>query len=68
MHALQVTLAAYESATLGCSVAVQLDRSDPLFRGGAVAVRELGGPGWSPVRRQNLFSVDPDSVDPDPSK
>lgn len=58
LHVLEVTLAAYESATLGTSVAVPLARSDPLFRGGVAAVRELGGPEWSPVRRQNLFSVD----------
>lgn len=49
-----------ESATLGCSVAVPLDRSDPPFRGGVAAIRELGGPDWSPVRRQSLFRVESD--------
>jgi predicted dehydrogenase len=60
LHALEVTLAAYESAALGCSVAVPLARSDPLFRGGVAAIRELGGPDWSPVRRQSLFRVESD--------
>jgi predicted dehydrogenase len=61
LHALELTLAAYESAALGRTVAVPLDRTDPLFLRGARAVHELDLPAWSPVGRQGLFRANPPS-------
>lgn len=57
LHVLELTLAAYESATLGSSVAVPLGESDPVFLRGAAGVRELDGPEWTSVHRQKLFGV-----------
>jgi predicted dehydrogenase len=57
LHALEVALAAYESATLDRSVAVPLARSDPVFLDGVAGLTRLDGPDWSPVRRERLFGV-----------
>ena len=59
LHVLEVTLAAYESAALGCTVTLPLDREDPLYLRGAPAVDELQMPAWSPVRRQGLYVTHP---------
>ena len=59
LHALELTLAAYESAAVGRTVAVPLDRDDPLYLRGAGAVNELDMPAWSPVRRQGMFATGP---------
>lgn len=55
LHSLEVTVAAYESAALGRSVAVPLDRDDPMYLRGVVAVQDLAMPPWSPVRKQALY-------------
>ncbi len=59
LHALEVTLAAYASATLGRTIEVPLSPDDPLFREGVAAIPRLDGPTWSPVRRQGLFAPQP---------
>lgn len=61
LHALELTLAAYESAALGRTVEVPLARTDPVFLQGVAAVPALAGPDWSTVRRQALFTADPGS-------
>ena len=50
-------MAAYESAALGRTVALPLDHSDPLYLRGAIGLRELELPDWSPVRRKGIFGV-----------
>jgi predicted dehydrogenase len=59
LHALELVVAAYESAALGRTVHVPLDRADPMFLRGATAAGELGGPAWSAVTRQRLFTTGP---------
>ena len=54
---LEGVMAAYESAALGRTVGLPLDPSDPLYLGGAVGLRELEMPDWSPVRRKGIFGV-----------
>jgi predicted dehydrogenase len=56
---LEAVMAAYESAALGRTVALPLDRSDPLYLRGAIGLRELELPDWSPVRRKAIFGVAP---------
>ena len=50
-------MAAYKSAALGRTVGLPLDPSDPLFLRGAIGLRELELPEWSPVRRKGIFGV-----------
>jgi predicted dehydrogenase len=59
LHVLELTLAAYESAALGRTVSLPLDRDDPVFLRGAVAIDQLDMPAWSPVRRQGLYASNP---------
>jgi predicted dehydrogenase len=59
LHALEVTLAAYESSALGRTVEVPLDAADPVHREGVAAIPALEGPAWSPVRRQGLYLPTP---------
>ena len=54
---LEAVMAAYESAALGRTVALPLEPSDPLFLRGAIGLRELELPDWSPVRRKGIFGV-----------
>jgi predicted dehydrogenase len=54
---LEGVMAAYESAALGRTVGLPLERSDPLFQRGAIGLRELELPDWSPVRRKGIFGV-----------
>lgn len=61
LHALELVVAAYESAALGRTVPVPLERTDPMFLRGVTAAGELEGPAWSPVRRQRLYTTDPQS-------
>lgn len=59
LHALEVVLAAYESAALARTIEVPLDPGGPVYRHGIAAVPDLGGPPWSPVVRQSLFVAPP---------
>ena len=54
---LEAVMAAYESAALGRTVALPLEPGDPLFLRGAIGLRELELPDWSPVRRKGIFGV-----------
>ena len=56
-RSLEAVMAAYESAALGRTVRLPLDLSDPLFLRGAIGLRELELPDWSPVRRKGIFGV-----------
>ena len=47
---LEAVMAAYESAALGRTVPLPLERTDPLFLRGVIALREFEPPAWSPVR------------------
>jgi predicted dehydrogenase len=57
LRVLEVTVAAYESAALGRSVAVPLDRAARLYLGGVLAMDELDVPEWGTVRRQRLYAA-----------
>jgi predicted dehydrogenase len=61
LHVLELTLGAYESAALGRTIEVPLDRGDPVFLGGVAAIPGLDGPAWSPVLRQRLYTTQPQS-------
>ncbi len=54
---LEAVMAAYESAALGRTVGLPLEPGDPLFQRGAIGLRELELPDWSPVRRKGIFGV-----------
>jgi predicted dehydrogenase len=54
-HVLEVAMATYESAALGRTVSVPLDRDDPVYRLGIAGLRELATPPWSPLVRHGLF-------------
>jgi predicted dehydrogenase len=54
---LEGVMAAYESAALGRTIGLPLDPGDPLYLHGAVGLRELDMPEWSPVRRKGIFGV-----------
>jgi hypothetical protein len=54
---LEAVVAAYGSAALGRTVTLPLDHADPLFLRGALGLRELELPDWSPVRRKRIFGV-----------
>lgn len=54
---LEVVLAAYESAALGRTIALPLDRADPVFLRGVIGLREMELPAWSPVRQKGIFGV-----------
>jgi len=53
----EAVLAAYESAALGRTVALPLDRADPVFLRGVIGLRELELPAWTPVRQKRIFGV-----------
>jgi predicted dehydrogenase len=57
LRSLEAVMAAYESAALGRTVALPLEPSDPLFLRGAIGLRELELPDWTPVRRKGIFGV-----------
>lgn len=54
-HVLEVAMATYESAALGRTVSLPLDRDDPVYRLGIAGLRELAAPAWSPLVRHGLF-------------
>lgn len=56
-RSLEAVMAAYESAALGRTVALPLERTDPLFLRGVIGLRELELPDWSPVRQKGIFGV-----------
>ena len=56
-RSLEVVMAAYESAALGRTVTLPLERTDPLFLRGVIGLRELELPEWSPVRQKRIFGV-----------
>jgi UDP-N-acetyl-2-amino-2-deoxyglucuronate dehydrogenase len=59
LHALELTLAAYQSAAQGRTIEVPLDRAGALFQRGAAAIPELPGPAWASPLRQALYAPDP---------
>lgn len=54
---LEAIMAAYESAAIGATVTLPLATTDPVFRLGAVGLRELDLPSWTPVSRKRIFGV-----------
>ena len=54
---LEAVLAAYESAALGRTIALPLDRGDPVFLRGVIGLREVELPPWTPVREKRIFGV-----------
>jgi UDP-N-acetyl-2-amino-2-deoxyglucuronate dehydrogenase len=58
VRSVTATVAAYEAAASGTSVAVPLAPADPVFRDGATGLRALDLPDWSVVRRRGLFGVE----------
>jgi predicted dehydrogenase len=58
LHALELTLGAYKSAVIGRTVSLPLETADPVYSRGVAAIPELGGPSWSPVLRQRLYTTD----------
>jgi predicted dehydrogenase len=52
---LEVILAAYESAALGRPVDLPLVASDPVYQHGALGLRELDLPDYSPVAENGLY-------------
>jgi predicted dehydrogenase len=57
LRALEATVAAYESAARGEVVTLPLDRHDPAFREGALGLRRLELPEWSPLHGRSLYAV-----------
>jgi predicted dehydrogenase len=57
LHALEATLAAYESGATGRMVELPLSPGDPMYEHGVMGVAELDLPAWSPARTLGLFSV-----------
>ncbi len=58
MHALELVLGAYKSAAIGQTVSLPLETADPVYIRGVAAIPTLGGPSWSPVLRQRLYTTD----------
>jgi predicted dehydrogenase len=59
LHTLEATLAAYQSAALGTSVALPLQPGSPVFDHGVTGLRKLEGvPEWSPVKPDRIFGFD----------
>lgn len=56
-RAVSLTLAAYESAALGTTVAVPLRTGDPVFQAGVAGISKLDLPSWSVVRRRGLCGL-----------
>jgi hypothetical protein len=54
---LEAIMAAYESAATGCTVALPLAATDPLFRQGVIGLREMDLPAWTAVSRKRIFGV-----------
>jgi predicted dehydrogenase len=59
LHILQITLAAYASATLGTTVPLPLPVDGPLFTRGVTGLAELDLPTDSFPRRRGLFGLTP---------
>ena len=57
LRALEATVAAYESAACGDVVSLPLDRGGPAFCEGALGLRRLDLPDWSPLHGRSLFAA-----------
>ncbi|MFL5680014.1 MAG: Gfo/Idh/MocA family protein [Chloroflexota bacterium] len=58
LRTLETTLAAYQSAATGRSVALPLDRDGPVFRRGIAGLAELPLDADGPVARQHVFGAE----------
>ncbi len=57
LRLVEAVAAAYQSAALGRTVCLPLDRADPVHLEGVTGLRTLDLPSWTPVRRRQMFGV-----------
>ncbi|MFL5757823.1 MAG: Gfo/Idh/MocA family protein [Chloroflexota bacterium] len=57
LHALEATLAVYESAALGRTVELPLQPGDPVYERGVAGIRDLEIPTWSTIGRRHIFGA-----------